>query len=64
LTILLPKIFRTAATAVTFLVLEFLVAFCLALITFKAVLVALIGRVSVEFNLTPVGLSNLKRLSM
>jgi hypothetical protein len=47
LTILLPKIFITATTAVTFPVLEFLVAFCLALIKFRAVLVALIGRVSV-----------------
>jgi hypothetical protein len=43
LTFLLPKTFITVTTAVTFPVSEFLVAFCLALITFKAVLVALIG---------------------
>ena len=50
MTILIPKIFIIASTAVTFPVLEFLVAFCLALITFRAALVALIGRVSVEIN--------------
>ncbi len=59
LTILLPKIFITANTEVTFPVLEFSVAFCWALIKFRAVLVALIGRVSVEFNSMPVGLSSL-----
>jgi hypothetical protein len=63
LTMLLPKIFITATTAVTFPVSEVSVAFCLALITFRAVLVALIGRVSVEFNSMPVGLSSLKRSS-
>ena len=62
-TILLPKIFITATTAVTFPVSEFSVAFCVASVISRAVLVALIGRVSVEFKSMPVGLSNLKHLS-
>jgi hypothetical protein len=50
-------------TAVTLPVFEFLINFSLALVMFKAVLVALIGRVSLDVKLMPVGLSNLKRLS-
>ena len=52
----------TATTAVTFPVLEFLVAFCLALAISRAVLVSLIGQVSVDFKSMPGGLSNLKCL--
>jgi len=43
--------------------LEFSIAISLALIVSSASLVALIGRVSVDFNLTPEGCSNLRRLS-
>ena len=63
LTILFPKIFITLTTAVIFPVLEFSVAFCLALVISRAVLVALIGQVSVDFKSVPGGLSNLKPLS-
>ncbi len=59
----LLKIFIMATTAVTLPVLEFLIDFSLALIISKAVLVALIGRVSLDGKLMPGGLSNLKRLS-
>ena len=52
-----------ATTAVTLPVLEFSINFLLALIMFKAVLVALIGRVSLDIKSMPMGLSNLKRLS-
>ncbi len=60
---LLSEIFIMAATAVTLLVLEFLINFLLALIMFKAVLAALIGWVSLDIKSVPVGLSNLKCLS-
>jgi hypothetical protein len=50
-------------TAVTSPVLEFSIDFLLALIIFRAVLVALIGRVLLDVNLMLGGLSNLKRLS-
>ncbi len=52
-----------ATTAVTLPVFEFSINFLLALIISKDVLVALIGRVSLDVKLMPVGLSNLKRLS-
>jgi hypothetical protein len=52
-----------ATTTVTLPVLEFSVNFLLALIISKAVLVALIGQVSLDVKLMPVGLSNLRRLS-
>jgi hypothetical protein len=51
-----------ATTAVTLPVLEFSINFWLALMIPKAVLVALIGRVSLDIKLMPVGLSNLRRL--
>ncbi len=44
-----PKTFSIATTAVTLPVLEFSIAILLALITSSASLVALIGRVSVDF---------------
>jgi hypothetical protein len=44
----LLKIFSTAIPAVTLPVIEFLIDFSLALIISKAVLVALIGRVSLD----------------
>ncbi len=53
-----------ATTAVTLPALEFSINFLLALMISKAVLVALIGRVSLDVKLMPVGLSNLKRLFM
>ncbi len=53
-----------ATTAVTLPVLEFSIDFSLAYMISKAVLVALIGRVSLDVKLMPVGLSNLRRLSM
>jgi hypothetical protein len=43
--------------------LEFSINFSVALIIFKAVLVALIGQVSLGIKSMPEGLSNLKRLS-
>ncbi len=52
-----------ATTAVTLPVLEFLINFSLALMISKAVLVTLIGRVSLDVKLMPVGLSNLRCLS-
>jgi hypothetical protein len=52
-----------ATTAVTLPVFEFSIDFSLALIISKAVLVALIERVSLDVKLMPVGLSKLKRLS-
>ncbi len=63
LTVCLSKIFIMATTAVTLPVLEFLINFLLALIIFKSVLVALIGRVSLDIKSMPKGLSNLKCLS-
>jgi hypothetical protein len=59
----LLKIFILATTAVTLPVLEFLIDFLLALIMSRAVLVALIGQVSLDVKLMPVGLSNLRCLS-
>jgi hypothetical protein len=50
LLILSPKTLSIATTAVTFPILEFLIAISLALIVSSASLVALIGRVSVESN--------------
>ncbi len=52
-----------ATTAVTLPVMEFSIDFSLALIISKAVLVALIGRVSLDVNFLPGGLFNLRRLS-
>jgi hypothetical protein len=52
-----------ATTPVTLPVLEFLIDFLLALIISRAVLLALIGQVSLDVKLMPRGLSNLKRLS-
>jgi hypothetical protein len=52
-----------ATAAVIFPVLEFSIAILLALKLSKAVLVALIGRVSVDFKSMPEGLFNLRRLS-
>ncbi len=63
LTIFLLKIFIMATTAVTLPALEFSINFLLALIIFKAVLVALIGRVSLDIKSMSEGLSNLKRSS-
>ncbi len=63
LPIFVSKIFIMAMTAVTLPVLKFLINFLLALMISKAVLVALIGWVSLDVELMPVGLSNLKRLS-
>ncbi len=60
----LSKIFIMATTAVTLPVLEFLINFLFALMISKAVLVALIGRVSLDVKLMPKGLSNLRHLSM
>ncbi len=51
-------------TTVTLPVMEFSVEFSLALIISKAVLVALIGRVSLDVKFMPGGLFNLRRLSM
>ncbi len=59
----LLKIFITATTAVTLPVMEFLIDFSLALIIYKAVLVASIGRVSLDVKFMPGGLFNLRRLS-
>jgi hypothetical protein len=50
LLILSPKALSIATTAVTLTVLEFLIAISLALIISSASLVALIGRVSVDFK--------------
>jgi uncharacterized membrane protein len=50
-------------TAVTLPVLEFSIAFLLAFVISRAVLVALIRQVSLDIKSIPVGLSNLKRLS-
>jgi hypothetical protein len=61
--LLSPKTFSIATTAVTLPVLEFLIAISLALIISSARLVALIGRVSVDFKLIPKSCSNLRRLS-
>jgi hypothetical protein len=55
LQILSPKTLSISTTAVTFPVLEFSIAISLALIVSSASLVALIGRVSVEFKWTPEG---------
>jgi hypothetical protein len=52
-----------ATTAVPLPVLEFLIDFSLALIISKAVLVALIGRVSLDVKFMPEGLFNLRCLS-
>jgi hypothetical protein len=60
--LLSPKIFSIATIAVTLLVLEFLIAISLALIISSASLVALIGRVSVDFESMPEVCSNLRRL--
>ena len=49
------KTLSIATTAVTFPVLEFSIAISLALIVSSASLVALIGRVSVDFKLMPGG---------
>ena len=60
LTTFVSQTFIIAATAVTLPVLELLINFSLALIMCKAVLVvALIGWVSLDVKLMPVGLSNL-----
>ena len=59
----LLKIFIMATTAVTLPVLEFLINFLLALMISKDVLVALIGQVSLDVKLMPMGLSNLRRIS-
>jgi hypothetical protein len=53
----------TEGTAVTLPVLEFSIAFLLALVISKAVLVALIGQVSLGIKFMLVGLFSLKRLS-
>jgi len=50
LRVLSPKTLSIATTAVTFPVLEFSIAISLALIVSSASLVALIGRVSVDFK--------------
>ena len=52
-----------ATTAVTLPVLAFSIDFSLALIISKAVLVALIGRVSLDVKFMPGGSFNLRRLS-
>ncbi len=52
-----------ATTAVTLPVLEYSIDFSLALIISKAVLVALIRRVSLDVKFMPEGLFNLRRLS-
>jgi hypothetical protein len=61
--LLSPKTFSIATTAVTLAVLEFLIAISLALIISSASLIALIGRVSVDFKSMHVGCFNLRRLS-
>ncbi len=61
--LLSPKTFSIATTAVTLPVLEYSIAILLALIISRASLVALIGRVSVDFKSMPKGCSNLRRLS-
>ncbi len=63
LRILSPKTLSIATMAVTFPVLEFSIAISLALMVSSANLVALIGWVSVDFNWTPEGCTNLIRLS-
>jgi len=65
LRVLSPKTLSIATLAVTFPVLEFSIAisFSLALIVSSASLVALIGRVSVDFKWMPEGCSNLRHLS-
>jgi hypothetical protein len=55
LLILFPKTLSIATTVVTLSVLEFLIAISLALIVSSASLVALIGRVSVDFKWMPEG---------
>ncbi len=52
-----------ATTAVTLPVMKFWIDFSLALIISKAVLVALIERVSLDVKFMPEGLFNLRRLS-
>ncbi len=52
-----------ATTAVTLPVMEFWIDFSLALIISKAILVALIGQVSLDVKFMPGGLFNLRRLS-
>jgi hypothetical protein len=59
----LLKIFIIATTAVTLPVMEFSIDFSLALIISKAVLVALIGGVSLDVKLVLGGLFNLRRSS-
>jgi hypothetical protein len=61
--LLSPKTFGIATTAVTLPVSEFSIAILLALIISSASLVALIGRVSVDFKSMPEGCSNLRRSS-
>ncbi len=61
--LLSPKTFSIATTAVPLPVLEFSIAISLALITSSASLVALIGRVSVDFKSMPRGCYNLRCLS-
>jgi hypothetical protein len=58
--LLSPKTCSIATTAVPLPVLEFSIAISLALIISSASLVALIGRVSVDFESMPVGCSNLR----
>jgi len=53
--VLSPKTLSIPTMAVTFPVLEFLIAISLALIVSSASLVALIGRVSVDFKKMPKG---------
>ena len=57
------QILILATTTVTLPVLELSIDFLLALIISKAILVALIGRVSLDVKLMPGGLSNLKHFS-
>ncbi len=59
----LSKMFIMATTAVTLPVFKFSINFLLVLIISKDVLVALIGRVSLDVKLMPVGLYILKCLS-
>jgi hypothetical protein len=61
--LLSPKTFSIVTTAITLPVLEFSIAILLALIIPSASLVALIGRVSVDFKSIPESCSNLRRLS-
>jgi len=58
-----PNTLSIVTTAVTFPVLEFSIAISLALMESSASLVALIGRVSVDFKWTPEGCTNLIRFS-